>query len=580
MRWTRPSPSVACALLLGVTAISSAAPPDAAIVCQSGERQPCVSDNGFWRDAPLNDQVNYLLGRMNDEELLGQLLAIGYLGTGFPDDLRDWITSRYLGSVKIFSRNVTGLSELSGAVANMQAAARSSRLQIPLLIITDQEGGWVRHIKGFTSETPGNLGLGASGIAHDAYRTGFFIGQELRALGINMNLAPTVDVYTHPEATVIGPRAFSSDPVQTALLSVAFFRGLGTAGVIATAKHFPGHGGAAGDSHGILPLVNIDQEVLWERELVPYRLLIREGLQAIMNAHVSYPRIIDKGVPASLSPVFNVELLRDQLGFEGVMISDDLEMRGVVSLTLDTPAAAVRAIEAGNDLVLVSHTPELQKKTWEMMLQHMLKTKFRNRVVDSARRVLSLKLRAFRAAAAVPLFPEAEIHTAIPAPGAAAFFFNSAARSVTAVRSAGIPFRPKSGERILLVGQSESFLQEGLLRFPDADTYQFPYSPFFSSRPSDREAVRMIADNYDAIIFLLMNYNSRNVLADLATHAKRVLVVSALTPVYLDDLPWVRTAVAVYGANRDSYRAGIGALVGDYVPTGQLPINFDSRLYQ
>lgn len=550
-----------------------AAPPDPSIVCRPDEAPPCVRADGFWRDAPAAEQAAYLVERMSDAELLGQTLALGYLGTGFPDALRVWIAERHLGSVKISGRNVAGLAELAAGVGAMQEAARATRLQVPLLTLTDQEGGWVRHVKSGTSQTPGNMALGAAGIPNDAYRTGRFIGQELRVLGINMNLAPTVDVYSHPEAAVIGPRAFSSDPVQTTMLSLAFYYGLASTGVIATAKHFPGHGGAVGDSHDTLAVADADLPTLWDRDLLPYRLLIREGLPAIMSAHVGFPRIIDPATPASLSPFFLRELLRVRLGFDGIVISDDLEMQGALG-ALDTPAAAVRAIEEGTDLLLIGHTPELQERAWQALRRRMADPAFRERVAQAARRVLRVKLEAFRSAAAVPLFPAADAADAVPAPGAAEFFRESAARSVTAVRSAGIPFRPDRSARLLLVSQSDAFLQEALLRFPGADRYRFPFYPFDASRRQDRDAVRTMAGGYDAIVFLLMNYNSAEVLAGLAPYANRVLVVSALTPVYLDDLPWVRTAVAVYGANRDSYRAGLAVLAGDFAAQGRLPIDF------
>lgn len=551
-----------------------AAPPDPSIVCRPGEAPPCVRADGFWRDAPAAEQAAYLVERMSDAELLGQTLALGYRGTGFPDALRRWIAERHLGSVKISGRNVAGLAELAAGVGAMQEAARATRLQVPLLTLTDQEGGWVRHVKSGTSQTPGNLALGAAGIPDDAYRTGRYIGQELRVLGINMNLAPTVDVYSHPEAAVIGPRAFSSDPVQTTVLSVAFYYGLASVGVIATAKHFPGHGGAVGDSHDTLAVADADLPTLWDRDLLPYRLLIREGLPAIMSAHVGFPRIIDPATPASLSPFFLRDLLRVRLGFDGILISDDLEMQGALGAAFDTPAAAVRAIEGGTDLLLIGHTPALQERAWLALRRRMVDPAFRERVAQAARRVLRVKLEAFRSPVAVPLFPDADAADAVPAPGAAEFFRESAARSVTAVRAAGIPFRPDRSSRLLLVGQSDAFLQEALLRFPGADRYRFPYYPFDASRPQDRDAVRTMAGGYDAIVFLLMNYNSAEVLAGLAPYANRVLVVSALTPVYLDDLPWVRTAVAVYGANRDSYRAGLAVLAGDFAAQGRLPIDF------
>lgn len=571
---TAPRRPAAVGALLTAALTLCAAPPDPAIVCRPEEPPPCVASAGFWREAPVEQQVAYLLDAMTDAELLGQTLALGYRGTGFPDELRAWIETRQLGNVKIFSRNVDGLAELAAGVGAMQEAARATRLQVPLLIITDQEGGWVRHVKDATSQTPGNLAVGAGGLPDDAYRTGRFIGLELRALGINMNLAPTVDVYADAGAAVIGPRAFSSDPVQTGLMAVAFFRGLASAGVIAAAKHYPGHGGVAGDSHGVFPSADIEMETLWDRELVPYRLLIREGLQAVMNAHVGYPRIIDPATPASLSPFFLRDVLRDRLGFDGLVISDDLEMRGALNTTFDTVAAAEQALRAGNDVVLVSHTRDLQERTWQALRRRMDDPGFRERVREAAGHVLTVKLASFRSPAAVPLFPAHDTKPAVPSRGAAEFFLDSAARGVTAIRSARIPFRPDPARRLLLIGQSDEFLQEGLLRFPQADTYRFPYSPFHASRPRDREAVRAAAGEYDAIIFLLMNYNSGEVLAELSPYADRILVVSALTPVYLADLPWVETAVAVYGASRDSYRAGLAVLAGDYLAEGRLPIDF------
>ncbi len=568
---------VVAMLAVALCAPLGAAPPDPAIVCRPGETPPCVPRDGFWRDAPPAEQAAYLVERMTGDELLGQTLALGYSGTGFPDGLREWIAERHLGSVKISGRNVAGLAELAAAVGAMQEAARATRMQTPLLILTDQEGGWVRHVKSGTSHTPGNLALGAAGIPDDAYRTGRFIGQELRALGINMNLAPTVDVYSHPAAAVIGPRAFSSDPVQTALLSVAYFYGLSSAGVVATAKHFPGHGGAVGDSHLTLAVADADLPTLWDRDLLPYRLLIRAGLPAIMSAHVGYPRLIDPATPASLSPFFLRDLLRVRLGFDGVVISDDLEMQGAVGAAIDAADAAVRAMEAGTDLLLIGHTSALQERAWRALRRRMAADPaFRERIAQAARRVLRVKLEAFGSSSAVPLFPADDAASAVPAPGAAEFFRESAERSVTAVGADAIPFRPGPSARLLVVGQSDAFLQEALLRFPQADRYRFPYSPFYSSRAQDRDAVRTMAGAYDAIIFLLMNYNSAEVLAGLAPYAGRVLVVSALTPVYLLDLPWVRTAVAVYGANRDSYRAGLAALAGELAAEGRLPIAFET----
>ena len=171
----------------------------------------------------------------------------------------------------------------------MQRSAADTRLGIPLFIATDQEGGWVRHVKSKTSITPGNMAIGASGLPYDAYWSGYYIGQELKSIGINMNFAPTVDVYSNIDAHVIGPRAFSQDPLETAQLALAYFKGMEETGVVSTAKHFPGHGNAAEDSHGILPRIDISFDTLWERELLPYRYLIDRDLPTVMSGHLSLP---------------------------------------------------------------------------------------------------------------------------------------------------------------------------------------------------------------------------------------------------------------------------------------------------
>ena len=231
----------------------------------------------FWDKTESDKLADSIVESMSDEELLGQVFFLGYLGKTPSSTIKNWITARGVGGVKIFSRNVKSLPMLAAGISEMQELASRTRFGIPLFIATDQEGGWVRHIKFETSVTPGNLALGAERLPEDSYLTGYYIGMELRKLGINMNFAPTIDVYTNPKASVIGPRSFSSDPVEAAVLAVPYFKGMQKAGIISTAKHFPGHGNADKDSHGSLPIIHTSLKTLNARELVPYRFLINEG---------------------------------------------------------------------------------------------------------------------------------------------------------------------------------------------------------------------------------------------------------------------------------------------------------------
>jgi beta-N-acetylhexosaminidase len=521
---------------------------------------------------------------MTEEELLGQVFFLGWQGVGPSPDILRWISDREIGGVKIFPRNVADLPSLADDIAAMQGLAARGRFGIPLFVATDQEGGWVRQIKDETSVSPGNLALGASGVPADAYQTGWYLGRELAALGINMDFAPTADVYSNPEASVIGPRSFGSDPSMAGLLSAAYARGMGDAGVLCTAKHFPGHGSADQDSHGHLPRIDVSLDQLLGRDLIPYRILVREGIPAIMSGHLAFPRITGDLTPASLSAFFVRDVLRCRLGFKGLVVTDDMEMEGVLADGMDTPEACLSAIEAGNDMILISHTPATQERTWNALIAvARSRPAFRAMLKEAVQRILLVKIRAFRgpagaaSAGAGPRPSAANARLLIPAPGAREFFAQVSARAVTLVSGDQVPYRAGAGEKVLLAGQFPEFISEGLKRYPGASTLLFPFLPFYSARAEDREAVRAAAADSDTVIFCLANFNSLEVLQDLRALGRRLIVISALSPVYLSDVPWVKTAVAVYGDGKDSFRAGFAVLAGDFPASGVLPVNFGRR---
>jgi beta-N-acetylhexosaminidase len=525
---------------------------------------------GFWDEAAAESPERAaarIAASMSDGELLGQTLCFGYIGTRPSGAIRAWVRDRGIGGVKIFSRNIADLPALARDVAELQLLSQSTRLAVPLLVATDQEGGWVRHIKRETSVTPGNLAIGASGAPRDAYLTGWYLGRELAALGINMDLAPTADTYSNPEATVIGPRSFGTDPAAVGLLSAAYAAGLARAGVMATVKHFPGHGSADRDSHGRLPVIRVDLETLLARDLVPYRILAREGVPAVMSGHLAFPDILGDLTPASLSPYLLKVVLRDRIGFRGMVITDDMEMEGALNGSLDVAAVCRRALEAGNDMLLLSHSPPSQEKVWRALAAAMEREPaFREVVADAARHVLAEKLRFLAPRGRPALFPDpARVTSSVPAPGAAAFFRQSAARALTLVAGRRVPWRPADGERILLCGQLDEFFEEGLARWPGAETLRFS---------EDLAQVPERARRYDTVVFCLADRDSLAVLDRMRDLGPRLLVVSALSPVYLADAPWVQTAIAVYGTGRDSFRAGFAALAGEIAAPGRMPVAF------
>ncbi|MBN1835780.1 MAG: glycoside hydrolase family 3 C-terminal domain-containing protein, partial [Spirochaetales bacterium] len=220
----------------------------------------------------------------------------------------------------------------------------------------------------------------------------------------------------------------------------------------------------------------------------------------------------------------------------------------------------------------------VQEQTWELLRRTLAQDPgFKARVEQSVRRVLELKLRTFREEG-FPLWGEpgeADQPAGFrPSAVAREFFAQSALRSVTLLKERDIPFVPGRGERVLLVGQFEEFLQEGRRRFPQAEVLHFPYSPFYQARSEDLQRVPAAARRHDTILFCLANYNSLEVLQALRPLGKRLIVISTLSPVYLRETPWIASALAVYGTGEESFRAGFAVLCGDYSPEGKLPVDF------
>ncbi len=533
----------------------------------------------FWGDEEPATLARNLLGEMSDEEIVAQVFMVGWSGSAPTPQLVRWVRERNLGGVKVFGWNADNLAALADTIGTLQREAMATPHGIPLFTATDQEGGWVRHVKGETTITPGNMAIGATGLPHDAFYTGYFIGREMRAVGINMNFAPTVDVYVNAEAHVIGPRAFGDDPIQSGILGTAYFKGLREAGVIATAKHFPGHGGAAGDSHGTLPVIDATFDTLWNRDLVPYRFMVREGLPAILSGHLSFPTITGNGRPASLSPYFKKDVLRDRLRFDGIVITDDLYMGGAreygAEAGLTFPELCLEALRAGNDMILLSQTPELNDTIWaRVYAEYQEDEAFRRQIRSSVLRILETKIEYLKGPNAVPLEPNPEqVRTLIPDSEGNGFFRDQAARAVTIVRDKGLPFRVDDEARVLLVGKDIDFLQVGRQELPQADVLEIEGGTFYEAASSAVSDFEERASRYDHVLFCLSDPATREILDRGRELADRITVISILTPVYLRDLPWVERAVAIYGWGVDSYRAGFAALRGEITPEGKLPIS-------
>jgi beta-N-acetylhexosaminidase len=555
---------------LGIAAVPGAVGGSAAT--KPGDRAKAVDASSFWKLAGADEDsaLEALMARMGPEERLGQLFMLSYAGDEPTQLLYSWIRRRGLGGVKIFGWNADDTGRLAGAIAAIQNAAEAGPLDVPPFVATDQEGGWIRHVRGQTSVTPGNMAIGASAWPSDAYRSAYYIGAELSALGITMNFAPTVDLATRPESTIVGPRAFSADPAETGILAAAWARGMADAGVVATAKHYPGHGDTELDSHGILPVIDIDEETLWERELVPYRLLSAEGVPGIMSGHLAFPRIVGSLEPASLSRHLIQEILRDRIGYDGLVITDDLMMTGAAS-SGGLSETCELAIRAGNDILMFSRTLGLDDESWTRLASlYRSDPTFKARVDESARRVLRAKLRWLLPLGREGIRPDRDPAASMRSPESRGFFTEQAMRSATGL---GVPAPlPEKRGTILVAGPFGDFLSEAQARLPGVQAFRFSYQPAETASETELAEFSSRLRGADAVVVCVANPAGAAFARAARKAGKRLYVVSALNPSYALEFRGYAPVVAVYSFARESFKAAFAVLAGDVDPIGRLPI--------
>ncbi len=323
---------------------------------------------------------------MNLKSKISQLLVGGFDGPTPPKDLSKLIKSHGMGGVILFRTNLE---------EPVQIARLNNRLQrlsslAPLFIMVDQEGGRVCRLPlPFTRFPPGAM-LGVCNSYRLAYRVGQATARELKAVGINMNLAPVLDVNTNPANSVIGDRAFGSDPMLVSKLGLAQMVGLEDQKVLACGKHFPGHGNTLEDSHFALPSVGESLDRMIQVELKPFQHAIENRIQAIMTAHVIY-KSLDPRHPATLSKKIITKLLREAMRFRGLVLTDDLYMKAVAD-HYELTQASIQSIQAGADLLLICREPEAQIRVIDALYQAVKKGALSEQRIDqSLSRILAVK---------------------------------------------------------------------------------------------------------------------------------------------------------------------------------------------
>ena len=479
---------------------------------------------------------------MTLKEKLGQLVMCGFEDSFYDEHIRVLVEEYKVGNVIYFARNVDNIKQLANLNKKVYEEIVKNTGIIPFVGI-DQEGGMVTRIMEGATFAPGAMTISATGKVEYANKIGHIMGDELANLGINFNLAPSLDTNNNALNPVIGVRSYSDDPNKVALFGTNYIKGLQDEGIIATAKHFPGHGDTNVDSHLGLPRISHDKEHVEKIELVPFKKAIKEGVKAIMTAHIIFDCYDD--VPCTLSYNVLTRLLRQELGFDGIIISDCMQMKAIDNL-YTTTKGVVMAIKNGLDIACISHSLEKQVDSLKALEQAVLNGEISERAIDEkVERILKLKSSIEKQMYdkflnrseddIVSYFNNLEDNKK--------FARKVVEESVTLVKGKNFNLKEQlnKGRKVLVIGTSpyattiaedelnpRSILDNIKKEVNDVDTLTI------ESNPVDIESVVNKAKEYDTLVFLTYNINSfKNqglLLQNIINLKKELYVVATRNP--------------------------------------------------
>jgi len=504
--------------------------------------------------------------RMTLEQKIGQVMTIGFDGTTVSDGLREMIEKYHVGGVILFARNVESPRQVAALTRDLQEIALRSG-NPGLLIAIDQEGGRVARLttdKGFT-EFPGGMALAATGDPQLVRQVAQAIAGEMKAVGLNVDFAPVLDVNNNFENPVIGIRSFGSDPAQVARYGVAFMQGLQDSGIIAFGKHFPGHGDTATDSHLALPVVPHALPRLEAVEFLPFNAAIQAGLAGIMSAHVSFPAIETRvpGLPATLSSAVLTGLLREKMAFRGLVATDSLEMGALGESGFPVARAAAMALQAGADLLLFNRDHGLHQQSAQWITGWVQEGKIPMQRLDEA------VLRMLRTKQQFGLLNPAPADAQqVGTPAARQVALQAAQRSLTLVKNSGglLPLLP--GAPLLVIETSASV---GLGRALGASAI------LLSETATASELQNMVNTAAGRTVIVGTTDANRSKtqtsLVQALLKAQIATVVVAMRGPYdLLAFPDVPVYLVTYGAPPPTFEALRAFLYGEFKSQGRLPV--------
>ncbi|WP_377887617.1 glycoside hydrolase family 3 N-terminal domain-containing protein [Alkalihalobacillus sp. R86527] len=537
------------------------------------------------------DVIQRAIHNMTLEEKVGQMLMPDYRTWNGEDVtemlpvIEQQVKDYHLGGVILFRENVVTTEQTARLVSDYQEASE----KYGLLMTIDQEGGIVTRLQSGT-DMPGNMALGAARSEEVTEDVGRVIGEELASLGINMNLAPVLDVNNNPDNPVIGVRSFGEDPELVAKQGIAYTKGLQESGVAATAKHFPGHGDTAVDSHLGLPEVPHDKERLKKVELYPFQQAMEAGIDAVMTAHVTFPKIDDTKViskkdgeeislPATLSEKVLTGLMREEMGHEGVIITDAMNMGAIVE-HFGSVDAAVRAVKAGTDIVLMPvGLPEVASGLLDAVRSREISE---DRIEESVERILTLKIKRGIIKSENSEDVEDKIQDALDTVGSEenkVVEKTAAEKSITLIKNENVlPLSKQSDENVVVLGRSfiDSLGEAVKKHQPNATVISLASNYELTEEQLDvvESADKIIVGTYTYSIGTRSEDHPQMKMVNhlMETTEASVIGVGIRNPYDIMAYPEIDSYLAQYGFRTASFEATTATIFGEHAPSGKLPV--------
>ena len=506
---------------------------------------------------------------MTLSQIVGQRFCVGFATPEVPKDFRAFVRKTQIGSVILFSHNITSAAQVRALCEELQAIFLSETGR-PGIIMADQEGGTVRRMPADAVLMPGAMALAAGG--QDIRAASRIAGEELAAVGINMNLAPVADVNSNRLNPVISVRSYSDDPSRVGKACTQAILGLHDAGIYSCTKHFPGHGDTNVDSHLALPLVDKPFEEMEKVELVPFKAAIRAGTDAIMTTHILFPQLENEKIPATMSRTIMTGLLREKLGFEGLILSDCMMMNAIKEY-YGTVEGCLAAVKAGVDIVLVSHSMDLMLEAWERVMQEAEQGRLdMDEMTASASRVMR-----YREMAPTFLGDLSRV-------GTKEHFDAAQAMMDSAICRIGGEM-PRPTERSLFVAPVPNLaakVSDALdpsLTFPGAMTKAFGGEGLLVSiDPTDAEIENAVAKAKDCDALFLGTVSAlrypgqERLMQALMSLEMPTAVITLRDPYELKLLKKGVCGIAAFAYNRTSLESVRKVLSGERIPSGTLPV--------